>query len=36
MQREDIELIKEIEQRCKSNTKRLNEHDKKLEELSVR
>ncbi len=34
MQREDIELMKEIEQRSKSNTKRLNEHDKKIEELS--
>lgn len=34
MKREDIELIKEIEQRGKSNTKRLDEHDKKLEELS--
>ena len=34
MQREDIELMKEIEQRSKSNTKRLDEHDKKLEELS--
>lgn len=34
MNREDIELIKEIEQRGKSNTKRLDEHDKKLEELS--
>lgn len=34
MQREDIELMKEIEQRSKSNTKRLDEHDKKIEELS--
>lgn len=34
MNREDIELIKEIEQRGKSNTKRLDEHDKKIEELS--
>ena len=34
MNRQDIELLKEIEQRGKSNTKRLDEHDKKLEELS--
>lgn len=34
MERKDIELIKEIEQRSKSNTKRLDEHDKRLEELS--
>ncbi len=34
MKREDIELMKEIEQRSKSNTKRLDDHDKKLEELS--
>ena len=34
MNREDIELIKEIEHRGKSNTKRLDEHDKKIEELS--
>ncbi len=34
MTRDDIELIKEIEQRGKSNTKRLDEHDKKIEELS--
>lgn len=34
MQRADIELMKEIEQRSKSNTKRLDEHDKKIEELS--
>lgn len=34
MSREDIELIKEIEQRSKSNTKRLDEHDKKIEDLS--
>ncbi|MCI8459911.1 MAG: hypothetical protein HFE81_00810 [Bacilli bacterium] len=34
MDRKDIELIKEIEQRSKSNTKRLDEHDKKIEELS--
>lgn len=34
MNREDIELLKEIEQRGKSNTKRLDEHDKKIEELS--
>lgn len=34
MERADIELMKEIEQRGKSNTKRLDEHDKKLEELS--
>lgn len=34
MQREDIEKLKEIEQRSKSNTKRLDEHDKKIEALS--
>ena len=34
MKREDIELLKEIEQRSKSNTKRLDDHDKKLDELS--
>ena len=34
MNRQDIELLKEIEQRGKSNTKRLDEHDKKLEELT--
>lgn len=34
MERADIELLKEIEQRSKSNTKRLDEHDKKLNELS--
>ena len=34
MNRQDIELLKEIEQCGKSNTKRLDEHDKKLEELS--
>lgn len=34
MQREDIELMKEIEQRSKSNAKRLDEHGKKIEELS--
>lgn len=34
MQREDIELMKEIEQLSKSNTKRLDDHDKKIEELS--
>ena len=34
MERVDIELLKEIEQRSKSNTKRLDEHDKKLNELS--
>lgn len=34
MNREDIEKLKEIEQRSKSNTKRLDDHDKKIEELS--
>lgn len=34
MSREDIELLKEIEQRSKSNTKRLDDHDKKIEDLS--
>lgn len=34
MDRADIERMKEIEQRGKSNTKRLDEHDKKIEELS--
>lgn len=34
MEREDIELMKEIEQRSKSNTKRLDDHDKKIDELS--
>lgn len=34
MDRKDIELLKEAESRSKSNTHRLDEHDKKLEELS--
>ena len=34
MDREDIERLKDIEARSKSNTKRLDEHDRKLEELS--
>ncbi len=34
MDRKDIELLKEVESRSKSNTHRLDEHDKKLEELS--
>ena len=34
MNRQDIELLKEIEQRGKSNTKRLDKKNKKLEELS--
>lgn len=34
MDKDDIKLITEIDQRSKSNTKRLDEHDKKIEELS--
>ena len=34
MDREDIERLKEVEQRSKSNTKRLDEHDEQLKELS--
>lgn len=34
MERQDIEKMQEIEDRCKSNTKRLDDHDRKLEELS--
>lgn len=34
MDRHDIERLQEIDDRCKSNTKRLNDHDRKLEELS--
>ncbi|MCI9233821.1 MAG: hypothetical protein HFH08_04395 [Bacilli bacterium] len=34
MEKNYIEKIVETEQRSKSNTKRLDEHDKKLEELS--
>lgn len=34
MEKEYIEKIVEVEQRSKSNAKRLDEHDKRLEELS--
>ena len=34
MEKDYIEKIVETEQRSKSNTKRLDEHDRKLEELS--
>ena len=34
MTKEDIKLLTEIDQRSKSNTKRLDEHAKKIEELS--
>ena len=34
MDKDDIKLITEIDQRSKSNTKRLDEHDKKIDELS--
>lgn len=34
MDKSDIKKLIEIEQRCKSNTKRLDEHDKTLKELS--
>lgn len=34
MERVDIERLKEVEQRSKSNTKRLDDHDEQLKELS--
>lgn len=34
MERIDIERLKEVEQRSKSNTKRLDDHDEQLKELS--
>lgn len=34
MDKDDIKLLTEIDQRSKSNTKRLDEHDKKISELS--
>ena len=33
MDKDDIKLITEIDQRCKSNTRRLDDHDKKIQEL---
>lgn len=34
MTKDEIKLITEIDQRSKSNTKRLDEHDKKINELA--
>lgn len=33
MERQDIERLTEVEQRSKSNTKRLDEHDERIEKL---
>ena len=33
MDKDDIKLLTEIEQRSKSNTRRLDEHEKKIEDL---
>ena len=36
MDQKNLERLVEIEQRSKSNTKRLDEHDKELKELSLK